>query len=655
MTWTSKDAEALYSVRDWGGDYFKVGPDGNLCVSPRSWTPEVSVDLYEVLEAVKQRGVCTPVLLRFEGILRSRVRELGGSFSRAGEEYGLTSSYRPVYPIKVNQERHVVEALLRDGRDLGMGLEAGSKPELLALLTMDLGPDPLIICNGYKDDEYLEMALMAQRLGIRAVVVIEKPSELKALLRLSSELSIPPLIGVRTKLCSSGSGRWQTSSGDRSKFGLTLHEIVLLVDELKEQGQLDSLQLLHFHLGSQVTNIRSFKRALQEATTTFVGLRELGAPLEFFDVGGGLGVDYDGSQTDFDSSMNYSLQEYANDVIYHLVEACDRSGHTHPTLLSESGRALVAHHAVLITDVLGSSNPTNVGVPLPADEGEHDVIREIENVTGDVTSTSYLESFHDLKELRERASYHFNIGALSLRERARVDEFYWRGVEEVLLLAEADEFLHQELEGLKRDLADISFLNLSIFQSLPDAWAIQQLFPVLPIHRLNEEPRERATLADITCDSDGKMDRFIARREPKETLEVHGLSDREPYYMGFFLVGAYQEILGDMHNLFGDTNIVHVDVDDQGEAKLKHIERGDRVQDVLEYVDYHEHDLLKDLRRELEEALNQQRLSVEESAHLMGRFEVGLAGYTYLKSDGHVSDLPVHIIPTPQPERLPAT
>ena len=654
MTWTHHDANALYSVPSWGDDFFKVSAKGNVVVSPRCWDPEKKIDLYELLSAVKRRGIQTPVLFRFEGILRSRVRELSSSFKRASQEYGLKSSYRPIYPIKVNQERHVVDALLRDGRELGLGLEAGSKPELLALLTMDLGEDPLIICNGYKDVDYLEMALLAQRLGIRAVVVIEKPSELKVLLRLSAELNIPPLIGVRTKLSSSGSGRWQTSSGDRSKFGLTLREIVQLVEELKLHDQLSALQLLHFHLGSQVTNIRSFKRALQETAATFVSLREMGAPLEFLDVGGGLGVDYDGSQTDYDSSMNYSLQEYANDVVWHIVDACDRKGLSHPTLLSESGRALVAHHAVLVTDVLSSSNHMSLGLPKPPSPEEHEAVWGIAEVSDGIDSKNYLESFHDLKELREQATVQFNLGSIHLRVRARVDEFYWHGAKKILAIAKSNEFLHEELKLLERDLADTYFLNLSIFQSIPDAWAIQQLFPVLPIHRLNEEPVRRCTLADITCDSDGKIDRFIARSQPKETLEVHELRRGEPYYLGFFLVGAYQEILGDMHNLLGDTNIVHVDADDRGRARLKHIERGDRVRDVLEYVDYHDRDLLRDLRHKLEEALDEERLSVEESAHLVSRFEAGLAGYTYLNSDESVSALPSSVTTT-KPEELPIT
>ena len=655
MTWTHEDAHSLYSIASWGDDFFKVSPQGKLTVSPHCWAPEQEIDLHELLSEVQGRGIQAPVLLRFEGILRSRVRQLSSSFDRAGQEYGLKSSYRPIYPIKVNQERHVVEALLRDGRALGLGLEAGSKPELLALLTMDLGEDPLIICNGYKDADYLEMALLAQRIGIRAVVVIEKPSELKELLGIAAELNIPPLVGVRTKLSSAGSGRWQTSSGDRSKFGLTLREIVQLVEELKQHKQLSALQLLHFHLGSQVTNIRAIKKALQEVSSTFISLREMGAPLEFLDVGGGLGVDYDGSQTDYDSSMNYSLQEYANDVVWHIVDACDRKGISHPTLLSESGRALVAHHAVLITDVLSASNQRNAKLPEPPTPGEHEAVWDIAEVSNEITSANHLESFHDLKELREQATVQFNLGTIDLKVRARIDEFYWHGAEKILSLAKADEPLHEEVRPLERDLADTYFLNLSIFQSLPDAWAIQQLFPVLPLHRLNEEPTRRCTLADVTCDSDGKIDRFIARREPKDTLEVHEFKPDEPYHLGFFLVGAYQEILGDMHNLLGDTNIVHVDINKDGSPRLKHVERGEQVQEVLEHVDYHRGDLIKDLQRSLELALDEGRLSPEESTYLMTRFEAGLAGYTYLKRDESLSELPAPVITTTKNEELPIT
>lgn len=628
--WTPQDAELLYGVADWSGGYFAVGESGNIEVLPDGTPESPRIDLFDQLNAIRRRGVRAPILMRFDGILRSRVRELYNAFNEARAEYDYPAPYRLIYPIKVNQDRHVVESLITEGRAHGMGLEVGSKPELLAVLTMDTGSDPLVICNGYKDDEYIETALLAHRLGITTVLVIEKYSELDSILHAADTLGIDPVIGVRAKLSVRGSGRWQESGGDRSKFGLTTREIVMVADVLKERGSLHWLQLLHFHLGSQITNIRSLKNGMHEAAQTLVGLHELGAHLKYMDIGGGLGIDYDGSRTDFDSSMNYTLAEYAKDVVWQLYDICSQSGIAPPTILSESGRALTAHHALLVTEVLGVSDPTSVGVPEPIESDEIELLQEIQDANERISASSIQEVFNDIRELRERAMMLFNMGQLSLRERARFEEIYWRSCEKILRLSRRMEYVPEDMAPLERDLAQTVFLNFSLFQSLPDSWAIGQMFPVCPIHRLGEEPTERAILADITCDSDGKVDKFIDRRDVKNTLEVHHLKSGEPYYLAFFLVGAYQEILGDMHNLFGDTNVVHVDVDDDGRPRLRHVFRGDRVRESLSYVHYEEDALLSALRKRIEASLDAGHLTYEESALLWKHYEDGLNGYTYL-------------------------
>lgn len=629
-SWTPKDAEQLYGVADWSGGYFAVGENGHIEVLPDGTPESPRIDLFEQLGTIRRRGVRAPILMRFDGILRSRVRELYSAFNAARAEYEYPAPYRLIFPIKVNQDRHVVESLVSEGRGHGMGLEVGSKPELLAVLTMDTGAEPLVICNGYKDDEYIETALLARHLGITTVLVIEKYSELGSILRAAEKLGIEPVVGVRAKLGVRGSGRWQESGGDRSKFGLTTREIVMVADELASRDCLHWLKLLHFHLGSQITNIRSLKNGMHEAAQTLIGLHELGAKITFMDIGGGLGIDYDGSRTDFESSMNYTLQEYAKDVVWQLYDTCNQAEIEMPTILSESGRALTAHHAVLVTEVLGVSDPTSVGVPDPIEDDANELLKEIQDANERISSKTFQEVFNDIRELRERAMMLFNMGQLTLRERARFEEIYWRTCEKILRLTRRMDYVPEDLVPLERDLAQTMFLNFSLFQSLPDSWAIGQLFPVLPIHRLAEEPTQRAILADITCDSDGKVDKFIDRREVKRTLEVHTLEPGEPYYLAFFLVGAYQEILGDMHNLFGDTNVVHVDVGEDGRARLRRVLRGDRVRESLSYVHYEEDALLSALRKRIEASLDAGHLTYEESALLWKHYEDGLNGYTYL-------------------------
>ena len=637
--WTPTDSEELYRVPLWSSGYFRVNERGSLEARPAGPNLEsgpelgIGIDLHQLLEEIQHRGIRTPILLRFDGILRARVRELNTAFDRARAEYGYTAPYRGVFPIKVNQQRHVVEALLEEGRLHGMGLEVGSKPELLAVMARLAVAGMLVICNGYKDREYVETALLCSKLGVEVVLVIEKESELGTILDVSEELGTEPCIGVRSKLSVAGAGRWMESGGDRSKFGLTARQIVRVVEALEERGMLHTLQLLHFHLGSQITHIRALKDALRESTRLYLELRAMGAPIRFFDVGGGMGVDYDGTATSAESSANYSVQEYANDVVYQLAEACREAGTDQPTIITESGRALVSHHAVLVTEVLGVSDYSTVGIPGDVEDDEHEFVRDFASICRDVNGSNFQETYHDAVQIRDEAMMLFRVGQLGLRDRARVEEFYWRTCEKILRICRALEDPPEDLQGLERDLADTYFVNCSIFQSMPDSWAIQQLFPVLPLHRLDEAPTRRAVLADITCDSDGKIDRFIEAGGPKSTLELHALRENEPYYLGFFLVGAYQEILGDMHNLFGDTNVVHVDVTEDGRPRINHVVRGDRVQEVLSYVEYFEDELIASLRQRIEAAIEGGRLTPEESARLLHRYEAGLSGYTYLNRD----------------------
>jgi len=637
-TWSHVDSETLYNVPNWGRGYFRINAEGNAEVTPEGPTVPggPTIDIHKLIGEIQRRGIEMPILLRFDGILRSRVREINDAFNKARAELDYEAPYRLVFPIKVNQQRHVVEGLMKEGKKYGMGLEVGSKPELLATLALQAGGEgSMVVCNGYKDREYVETALLASKLGLLTILVVEKFSEIHTILAAADELKIRPVIGVRTKLSGAGSGRWKESGGDRSKFGLTTRQMVQLVELLKERGRIDSLQLLHFHLGSQITHIRALKNALREGTRTLIGLRELGAPIDFFDVGGGLGVDYDGSSTSFESSMNYSLQEYANDVVYHIAEACIDAGIPMPTILSESGRALTAHHAVLVAEVLGVSEFTNSNGVKRAEEPaeEPQILTNFADICEGVTAKNFQETYHDALQLREEGMTLFNVGQLTLPQRARVEELFWRTCDKILKVTRSMSYVPDDLANLERDMADTYFLNFSIFQSVPDAWAIQQLFPVLPIHRHNEQPTRRAVLADITCDSDGKIDRFIDLRDVKRVIELHPLHKTSPYYIGFFLVGAYQEILGDMHNLFGDTNVVHVDIGEDGRPKLTHVVRGDKVEEVLSYVEYFETDLLASLRRNIEKAIEEDRISFEESARLLRRYEAGLASYTYLTRD----------------------
>src|SRR6516162_222255 len=627
--WTTADAAELYDVASWGKGYFSVGKNGHLFVHPDKDTNR-SIDLKELVDNLQLRGIALPLLIRFGEILKHRLGEMSQAFQTSITEHGYRGNYCCVYPIKVNQQRQVVEEVFEYGKPYKFGLEAGSKPELLAVLAIADNQTP-IICNGFKDDEYIEMVMLAKKIGRQIIPVVEKYTELDLILKHSQRVGVRPVIGLRIKLASRGSGRWKSSGGYRSKFGLTVTEALKALDQLKACQMEDCLQLLHFHLGSQITNIRQIKGAVMEAARVFVELRRAGAGLTYMDVGGGLGIDYDGSQTDFESSVNYTLEEYANDVVYHVQSVCDDAGVKHPTIVSESGRAIVAYHSVLIFNVLGVSAFGEEKIPdsISSDEAEQPVIDLLETYQN-LSVRNALESYHDAQQALDMAMNLFTGGYLPLEQRCQAENLYWAILRKLKKLVSQMEDIPEDLQALDEAMADTYFCNFSLFQSIPDSWAIRQLFPVMPIHHLNRAPTHHAVLGDITCDSDGKIDSFIDRRDVKKTLPLHTVNG-DPYYLGVFLVGAYQEILGDLHNLFGDTHAVHVSLDDQGNAALDAVIKGDTVREVLDYVEFDPETLVRKLRQDVELAVRDGRLTYEESGRLLEFYEDGLQGYTYLE------------------------
>lgn len=624
--WTSKDAYEAYGVSSWGRDHFNVNDDGHLTVG----VAERAVDLKVLVDDLHKRGIQLPILIRFAGLLESRIRLLNESFQTAIEAYGYRGSYKGVYPIKVNQSRKVVEGVTTFGKKFHYGLEAGSKPELLAVMAMLDDPDALVVCNGYKDRQYIETALLASKLRRNVIIVIEKPTELELVRAASLDLGIAPHLGIRIRLSTRGAGKWESSGGDRAKFGLTASEILTALEDLRTWEMLDCVKLLHFHLGSQITAIRSIKNALREGCRVYTELSKLGCnELSFFDVGGGLGVDYDGSQTNFESSMNYTIQEYANDVVSAIQEACDEAEVPHPTLVSESGRAVVAHHSVLVVNVIGVNTSELSEAPSEPPDEVHDLVHNLWEVFSTVSRKNVRECYHDALEYKDQMLSLFSLGHLTLKERAKCERLFWSACRKMAEIASTMSRVPKELHALDAILGDTYFCNFSMFQSLPDAWAVDQLFPIMPIHRLSEKPTRRGILADITCDSDGAIKSFIDPRDVKHALPLHALDD-EPYYLGFMLTGAYQEILGDMHNLFGDTNVVTVSFADGG-YRVEEVVYGDTVSDVLEYVDYQPNVLINSLRAQVEEAVRTERMSLEESRQLMQRYREALAAYTYLE------------------------
>ena len=627
--WTVADSAEMYGVKYWGNNFFSINEVGNVQSHPAG-PDNGRIDLKELVDEVARRGIGLPLLIRFSDVLKSRIVELNETFRSAIAEHGYKGQYKGVYPIKVNQHRYVVEEIVQFGRPYHYGLEAGSKPELLAVMAMLDDEEALVICNGYKDEEYIETALMASKLGRTVLIVVEKYSELQLIADVAKKVGVRPRIGVRVKLAAKGSGRWEASGGDRSKFGLSTREVVEAINFMRANDLLNCFELLHFHLGSQISAIRAVKNALREAGRFYVEIANLGAPLKYFDAGGGLGVDYDGSQTNFASSMNYTPQEYANDIVFSLQEICDAAGVPHPTIVTESGRAVVAHHSMLVMDILGVGEFDVGKAPEKLSKDANRVVRNLFETYKDISRKNLLESYHDALEYKEEALQLFNIGNLSLPERVVAEDIFWAVCQKILKTLRELREIPEELDGLERALSDTYFCNFSMFQSLPDIWAIDQLFPIMPIHRLGEEPTRRAVLADITCDSDGKIDHFIDRRDVKSVLELHALNGQD-YYLGIFLIGAYQEILGDLHNLFGNTNTVHVSLAAGGGYQIEHVVTGDTVTDVLKYVSYSREELVARVRRFAELSVRANRMSLEETRSLLRMYEEGLAGYTYLE------------------------
>lgn len=625
--WTIEDSEALYRIEGWGQPYFSINAAGHITVSPKGERGG-SLDLFELVNALKQRNLALPLMIRFSDILEDRIERLNACFAKAIARYNYPGTYKGVYPVKCNQQRHLIEDLVTFGKPHQFGLEAGSKPELMIALAMLDTPGALIICNGYKDREYIETAMLAQRLGQTPIIVLEQTEEVDLVIDAAKNLGIQPIVGVRAKLSTQGVGRWGTSTGDRAKFGLTIPEIIEAVDKFREANLLNSLQLLHFHIGSQISAIQVIKDAIQEASKIYVELARLGADMKYLDVGGGLAVDYDGSQTNFYASKNYNMQNYAYDIVAELKDACTEHNVSVPTLVSESGRAIASHQSVLIFDVLGSSDvPTDE--PEPPQEGEPPIVWNLWETYQGINSENYQEVYHDATQFKEEAISRFNLGILRLAERARVERLYWACCRKIVKLTREEDYVPDELEDLEKIMASIYYVNMSVFQSAPDCWAIDQLFPIMPIHRLVEEPTERAILADLTCDSDGKIDRFIDLRDVKSVLELHSLKSDEPYYLGMFLNGAYQEIMGSLHNLFGDTNAVHIKLTPKG-YQIEHVVKGDTMKEVLGYVQYDVEDLVEKIRRRSEQALQEKRITLQESQLLLQNYERSLSRYTYL-------------------------
>ena len=632
--WTIQDAKDLYNIDGWGAGFFDVNEKGHIIVRPNPDTPDRTLDLFEVAVDLEAQGVTLPMLLRFSDILKRRIETLSEGFSQAIREFEYSGGYTTVYPIKVNQQRHVVEEIVKYGSKHGVGLECGSKPELQAVLGLSETTEHIIVCNGYKDEEFMRLALMGQKLGHQVFIVIEQLSELDVLLQAAEDLQVKPNAGVRLKLASAGAGRWAQSGGEKSKFGLTSAELVKLIDRLRERGQLDILRLLHFHLGSQITDIRYIKSGLQEIGRFYVELHRLGVGVTHVDVGGGLGVDYDGTNSTNNASVNYTLQEYAGDVVYTLAETCREAELPMPHIISESGRALTAHHALLLVRVIDVESVAEPPLPEITEEHHvvlHEMIEDYRSLSKKkVAKRKITEIFHDASFDKERAQQLFNSGVLTLRERAMAETIYFATITRIAeIIGEnsgAFEDIHKEVDAT---LLDRYFCNFSLFQSLPDSWAIDQLFPIIPIHRLAEKPDRRGTIQDMTCDSDGKIDRFVGGKDGRNSLELHRFRDGEDYILGIFLTGAYQEILGDLHNLFGDTNAVHIRLTDAGH-EVTHLVHGDTVTKVLNYVQFSASDLLATFRRKVGTAGG---ITRQEANTFIAEYLAGLEGYTYLEGE----------------------
>ncbi|MCM1310257.1 MAG: biosynthetic arginine decarboxylase [Bacteroides sp.] len=629
--WRIEDSAELYNINGWGLNYFSINDKGHVQVTPKDGL--AAVDLKDVMDELQVRDIQAPVLLRFPDILDNRVEKISNCFKQAAQTYSYQAQNYVIYPIKVNQIREVVEEIVSHGKKFNIGLEAGSKPELHAVLATNIAENALIICNGYKDENYIELALLAQKMGRRIFLVVEKLNELRIIARVAKRLDIMPNVGIRIKISNSGSGKWQESGGDQSKFGLNSSELLEAVDFLEKNGLKDSLKLIHFHIGSQITKIRRIKNALREAMQFYVQLSKMGFNIDFVDIGGGLGVDYDGTRSSSsESSMNYSIQEYANDAVSALVDVCVKNDLRQPNIITESGRSLSAHHSILIFEALESTSlpAWKDNEELPAEA--HELARELYDIWDKLDISNLYEAWHDALQIREEALELFSIGILDLRTRAQVEKLFWSVAREVAELGNSMKHPPEELRKITRMIPDKYFCNFSLFQSLPDHWAIDQIFPIMPISRLDEKPTRYATIQDMTCDSDGKIAHFITASGLSDSLPVHPIKASEPYYIGVFLVGAYQEILGDLHNLFGDTSAVHIDVYPD-HYEIDKIIDGETVAEVLDYVQFSPKALVRNVERWVTAAMKSGKITPEEGRAFLSNYRSGLYGYTYLEKD----------------------
>jgi len=627
--WHIEDSADLYNIKGWGVSYFGINEKGHIVVTPKK--NGIEVDLREVMDELALADISAPVLLRFPDILDNRIESMALCYQKAQKEYNYKGQCYSVFPIKVNQMHPVVEAIINHGHKFNLGLEAGSKPELHAVIAASVAADALIICNGYKDESYIELALLAQKMGKRIYLVVEKMNELHIIAKTAKRLNVRPNIGVRIKLGSSGSGKWEDSGGDASKFGLTSSEVLECLEHLREMELDDCLHLIHFHIGSQVTNIRHIKTAIREASQFYVQLHKMGFLIDYIDAGGGMGVDYDGTRSaSSESSVNYSMQEYVNDVLYQIMDAADKNGLPHPNVITESGRSLAAHHSVLVTQVLETASLPEMPEEWEVGDDDHQLVKDLYEIWDNLNQRSALEHWHDAQQIRDETLELFSHGIIDLKTRAQIEKLYWSVTREINQLAQHMKRVPEELHKINKLLADKYFCNFSIFQSLPDSWGIDQVFPIMPLQRLNERPDRQATLQDITCDSDGKVTSYITSNNINNSLPVHQVRAGEPYYLGVFLVGAYQEILGDMHNLFGDTNAVHITVNDTGYTIDKMID-GETVSDVLEYVDWDTKRMVRSLETWVARSIKTGKISQKEGKEFLSTYRSGLYGYTYLE------------------------
>jgi arginine decarboxylase len=634
--WDIQAARNLYNIQNWGAKYFDINDAGHVVAMP---LPErgTAVDLNDVIEEAKARDLKFPLLIRFQDILRHRVEAINTAFRTSIKEFNYQGNYRGVFPIKVNQLREVVEEILDAGRQFQFGLEVGSKPELFAGLALQNQPDALIVCNGYKDSGFIKMALLGNKLGKRVIMVVEKLEELRNIISVSRQIGVNPIVGIRARLQAKGAGKWAESGGENAKFGLSTAELLLATDMLRAEGMADCFKLLHFHIGSQVPDILTVKKAVQEAARFYAKLHKMGFQIQYIDVGGGLGVDYDGSRSAFDSSTNYSLQEYANDIVYYIGDVCNAEKVPHPDIISESGRAIVAHHSVLVVEVFGTIEKLRAGEQFNYTDNEHPLVKELLDIRRNLQKLNKLEAFHDALERKDDAHQMFTLGMMELPDKAKIECLYWQISDEVVKSFRGQAYVPEEIRKLEDSLGDQYLCNFSVFQSLLDHWALGQLFPIMPLNRLNDRPTREATLVDITCDSDGQINKFIDLRDVRDTLTLHALNSAgngqpEPYYLGFFLMGAYQDIMGDLHNLFGRVNEVHVflEPDEPAGYYVEEVIEGNTIIETLTAVQYDENELKRLMKAQVDEAIKSDRMKPTEGMRLLDDYERGLRAYTYL-------------------------